>query len=133
MEQFFKLLSFRVYVEKNESQPCSAHVTIKVSVDGEEEITTAEGVGPVYALDNALRKVLSKFYKTDLDSMRLIDYNVCKINGGKGAASKVRVSIESSDEYKRWTTIGISEDIIEASWQALSDSFRYKLAKNKRR
>ncbi|MCK4540151.1 hypothetical protein KAU09_03290 [Candidatus Parcubacteria bacterium] len=129
-KNFFELEWFRVRTEKSKNEPCSSHATIKISVDGKETIDAAEGTGPVSAIDNALRKVLSGIYKTDLDAMCLVDYNVHVINGGKGSASKVRVSIESQDEYRRWTTIGTSEDIIEASWQALADSFRYKLAKN---
>ena len=80
------------------------------------------------ALDNALRKALDKFYP-DLDSMRLVDFKVRVIDGRSGTKSKVRVFIESRDIDDIWSTIGVSEDIIEASWQALADSFQYKLAK----
>jgi 2-isopropylmalate synthase len=130
-EQFqplFDLESFRVSIEKDKDQPCSAHATIKVAVRGSEEITAAEGLGPVSALDNALRKALGRFYP-DLDTMRLVDFKVRVIDGRDGTAAKVRVLIESRDHDDIWTTIGVSEDIIEASWQALADSFQYKLAK----
>jgi 2-isopropylmalate synthase len=130
-EQFqplFDLESFRVSIEKDKDQPCSAHATIKVAVGGSEEITAAEGLGPVSALDNALRKALGRFYP-DLDTMRLVDFKVRVIDGRDGTAAKVRVLIESRDHDDIWTTIGVSEDIIEASWQALADSFQYKLAK----
>jgi 2-isopropylmalate synthase len=130
-EQFqplFDLESFRVSIEKDKDQPCSAHATIKVTVGGSEEITAAEGLGPVSALDNALRKALGRFYP-DLDTMRLVDFKVRVIDGREGTAAKVRVLIESRDHDDIWTTIGVSEDIIEASWQALADSFQYKLAK----
>lgn len=130
-EQFqplFDLESFRVSIEKNKDQPCSAHATIKVAVAGSEEITAAEGLGPVSALDNALRKALGRFYP-DLDSMRLVDFKVRVIDGREGTAAKVRVLIESRDHDDIWSTIGVSEDIIEASWQALADSFQYKLSK----
>ena len=130
-EQFqplFELESFRVSIEKDKDQPCSAHATIKVAVGGSEEITAAEGLGPVSALDNALRKALGRFYP-DLDTMRLVDFKVRVIDGREGTAAKVRVLIESRDHDDIWTTIGVSEDIIEASWQALADSFQYKLAK----
>ncbi|MEA1963057.1 MAG: alpha-isopropylmalate synthase regulatory domain-containing protein [Patescibacteria group bacterium] len=129
VKDFFKLESLRVHSEKNGNEPSSVHATIKISVNGDTEITMAEGSGHVCALDNVLRKALSKFYKIDLGSMRLIDYNANKIEG-KGAASKVRVSIESGDEYENWTKIAIAKDIVDASWQALAKSFRYKLAKN---
>jgi 2-isopropylmalate synthase len=134
-EQFrphFDLESFRVTIEKDKDLPCSAHATIKISVDGRHEITAAEGQGPVSALDNALRKALDRFFP-DLDAMRLVDFKVRVIDGRDGTAAKVRVIIESRDQDDLWSTIGVSEDIIEASWQALADSFHYKLAKEKGR
>ncbi len=124
----FDLESFRVTVEKDKDRPCSAHATIKISVNDKDEITAAEGHGPVSALDNALRKALAKFYP-DLDSMRLVDFKVRVMDGREGTAAKVRVLIESRDKDDIWSTVGVSEDIIEASWQALSDSFQHKLAK----
>ena len=127
----FELESFRVTIEKDKDQPCSAHATIKISVSGKEEITAGEGYGPVSALDNALRKALGKFYP-DLDTMRLVDFKVRVIDGSRGTAAKVRVLIESRDQNEIWSTIGVSEDIIEASWQALADSFQFKLAKAQR-
>ena len=123
----FDLESFRVTIEKDRDQPCTAHATVKISVDGSNEITAAEGYGPVSALDNALRKALDRFYP-DLDTMRLVDFKVRVIDGRVGTAAKVRVLIESRDQEQLWSTIGVSEDIIEASWQALADSFQYKLA-----
>ena len=122
----FELESFRVTIEKDKDQPCSAHATIKISVGDKKEITAGEGYGPVSALDNALRKALDKFYP-DLDTMRLVDFKVRVIDGTRGTAAKVRVLIESRDQNQIWSTIGVSEDIIEASWQALADSFQFKL------
>ncbi len=122
----FDLESFRVVIEKNRDQPCLAHATIKISVDGREEITAAEGHGPVSALDNALRKALNQFFP-GLESMGLVDYKVRVMDGGAGTAARVRVLIETRDQNDIWSTIGVSEDIIEASWQALADSFHYKL------
>ena len=124
----FELESFRVTIEKDQDQPCSAHATIKINVDGQKEITAAEGNGPVSALDNALRKALDKFYP-EIDAMRLVDFKVRVIDGREGTAARVRVWIESRDRDDIWQTIGVSEDVIEASWQALADSFQYKLAK----
>ncbi|MGB5158442.1 citramalate synthase [Desulfobacterium sp. N47] len=124
----FDLESFRVTVEKDKDRPCTAHATIKISVNDKTEITAAEGHGPVSALDNALRKALAKFYP-DLDSMRLVDFKVRVMDGRDGTAAKVRVLIESRDKDDIWSTIGVSEDIIEASWHALADSFQYKLTK----
>jgi 2-isopropylmalate synthase len=127
----FALESFRVTIEKDKDQPCSAHATIKISVGDREEITAGEGYGPVSALDNALRKALDKFYP-DLDTMRLVDFKVRVIDGSRGSAAKVRVLIESRDQNDIWSTMGVSEDIIEASWQALADSFQLKLEREER-
>jgi 2-isopropylmalate synthase len=132
-EQFtplFTLESFRVTIEKDKDQPCKAHATIKIDVGGVHEITAAEGQGPVSALDNALRKALGKFFPDDLQSMRLVDFKVRVIDGRDGTEAKVRVFIESRDHENLWSTIGVSEDIIEASWQALADSFQFKLGKD---
>jgi 2-isopropylmalate synthase len=130
-EQFkplFDLESFRVTIEKDKDLPCSAHATIKISVGDSHEITAAEGLGPVSALDNALRKALGNFYP-DLDTMKLVDFKVRVVDGRDGTEAKVRVLVESRDQDQIWSTIGVSEDIIEASWQALADSFQFKLAK----
>ena len=128
-QPLFELESFRVTIEKDKNQPCSAHATIKISVDGKQEITAAEGSGPVSALDSALRKALDNFFP-HLDHMRLVDFKVRVIDGRAGTAARVRVFIESRDEDHVWSTIGVSEDIIEASWHALADSFQYKLSRH---
>jgi len=124
----FTLESFRVTTEKNRSGPGTCQATIKISVGEEDEITAAEGDGPVNALDNALRKALTKFFPQIVE-MGLVDFKVRVIDGGGGTASKVRVQIESRDSREIWSTIGVSENVIEASWQALVDSFQYKLSK----
>ena len=124
----FTLESFRVTTEKNRSGPGTCQATIKISVGEEDEITAAEGDGPVNALDNALRKALTKFFPQIVE-MGLVDFKVRVIDGGGGTASKVRVQIESRDSREIWSTIGISENVIESSWQALVDSFQYKLSK----
>jgi len=124
----FTLESFRVTTEKNGLDPSACQATIKISVGKEEEITAAEGDGPVNALDNALRKALTKFFPQIVE-MGLVDFKVRVIDGGDGTASKVRVQIESRDSREIWSTIGVSENVIEASWQALVDSFQYKLSK----
>jgi 2-isopropylmalate synthase len=127
-EEPFTLESFRVTIEKNRSGPSSSQATIKISVAGVDEITAAEGDGPVNALDNALRKALNKFFP-HIKEMGLVDFKVRVIDGSDATAAKVRVKIESRDSREIWSTIGVSEDIIEASWQALVDSFQYKLLK----
>ena len=124
----FRLESFRVTIEKNRSGPSASQATIKISVGDDEEITAAEGHGPVNALDNALRKALTKFFP-HIQEMGLVDFKVRVIEGSDGTAAKVRVQIESRDVREIWSTIGVSENIIEASWQALADSVQYKLSK----
>ena len=103
-------------------------VEVKVDVDGEKLISAAEGNGPVNALDVALRKDLGKYQKY-IEGLKLIDYRVRILNGGTEAVT--RVLIESEDEAgERWTTIGVSPNIIDASFQALMDSVVYKLVKS---
>ncbi len=106
-----------------------AEAILKIQVAGETRFEAAEGHGPVNALDAALRKALAGFYPS-LDSMRLVDYKVRVVNGQAGTAARIRVNIESSDDSDTWRTIGVSENIIEASWLALLDAVEYKLHKN---
>ena len=106
----------------------SASALIKVTVDGQSEITAAEGDGPVHALDKALRKALEVFYP-ELSHVHLTDFKVRVIDSQSATAAKVRVLIESTDGESVWTTVGVSTDIIEASWIALVDSIEYKLLK----
>jgi 2-isopropylmalate synthase len=129
-DPLFELESFRVTIEKDKDLPCQAQATVKIRVGSKQELTAAEGYGPVSALDNALRKALGRFFP-DLDTMRLTDFKVRVIDGSRGTAARVRVLIDSRDQDHIWSTIGVSEDIIEASWQALADSFQYKLAREK--
>ncbi|MFN2359207.1 MAG: citramalate synthase, partial [Desulfotignum sp.] len=126
-KSYFDLESFRVVVEKDKERPCYSHAMIKIRVGKTTEITSAEGDGPVSALDNALRKALSAMYPK-ISDMHLVDFKVRVIDGSDGTDAKVRVLIESRDTDNLFTTIGVSEDIIEASWQALADSFQYKLS-----
>ena len=124
----FQLESFRVAIEKEKDLPCRAYATIKISVGDQQEITAAEGNGPVSALDNALRKALNKFFRVDLEKMHLVDFKVRVIEGRDGTSARVKVFIESRDQKLVWSTIGVSTDIIEASWEALEGSFQYKLS-----
>ena len=124
----FNLETFSVITSRTENNPCMSQATIKISVAGEEELTAAEGNGPVNALDHALRKALTKFYPQIRD-MRLVDFKVRTLEGSEGTAAGVRVLLDSTDGEELWSTIGVSENIIEASWQALVDSIQYKLSK----
>ncbi|MCK4520240.1 MAG: citramalate synthase, partial [Candidatus Omnitrophica bacterium] len=130
-KSFFDLLGFKVTVEKREDNKVISEATIKLKINGKLEHTASEGDGPVNALDNALRKALSRFYPT-LSKMRLTDFKVRVLDEKGGTATKVRVLIQSQDEEDNWSTIGVSENIIEASWQALADSVEYKLLKDSR-
>jgi 2-isopropylmalate synthase len=125
---FFTLEHFRIIGEHPTNGDYSSSALIKLSVDGTVEITAAEGDGPVHALDRALRKALDKFYP-ELASAHLSDYKVRVINGKDATAAKVRVLLQSTDGDTVWTTVGVSTDIIEASWIALVDSIEYKLLK----
>ena len=131
-KEYFKLLSFRVNIEKTSDKNIFSEAVVMIEVKGKTEHTVALGDGPVNALDNALRKALVKFYPV-LDEMKLTDFKVRVISGKAktGTASLVRVLIESSDKEEKWTTIGVSENIIEASYIALADGIIYKLDKDK--
>lgn len=122
----FELKSFRVSVEKDLHSACKAYAMVKINVNGKTEMTAAEGQGPVGALDNAIRKALHRFFP-EIDEMHLVDFKVRVIEGTEGTGARVRVAIETRDHQEIWSTVGVSEDIIEASWQALADSFYYKL------
>ncbi len=131
--RFFDLIGFRVIVEKRkEGEEPLSEATIMVKVGGHIEHTAATGNGPVNALDNALRKALEKFYP-ELKSVRLYDYKVRVLAAGRGTSARVRVLIESGDDHERWGTVGVSENIIEASWQALVDSIEFKLLRDEAR
>lgn len=125
--KFFSVIGFRVIDEKrHEDQKPFSEATIMVKVGGKVEHTAAEGNGPVNALDNALRKALEKFYPK-LKEVKLLDYKVRVLPAGQGTASSTRVLIESGDKEARWGTVGVSENIVDASYQALIDSIEYKL------
>ncbi|MBI5234282.1 MAG: citramalate synthase [Deltaproteobacteria bacterium] len=132
-EEYFKLIGFRVIDEKKkEGVAPYAEATIMLDVHGEVEHTAAEGNGPVNALDKALRKALERFYPS-LKEVRLLDFKVRVITAGRGTSARVRVLVESGDGLDKWGTVGVSENVIEASWQALVDSLEYKLYKDKKK
>jgi len=125
-KRYFDLIGFRVIVEKKEKGESISEATILVRVGDKIEHTAALGKGPVNALDNALRKALNKFYPS-LAEMDLVDYKVRVLTTTDGTEAATRVLIESSDGKRIWGTVGVSPNIIEASWQALVDSIDYKL------
>lgn len=125
----FERVHYRVNVETGEGGNPLTEATVKIAVKGQKEHVVGEGDGPVNALDNALRKALHNAYPR-LAEMQLVDYKVRVINSSEGTAARVRVVIESRDGLDVWSTVGVSENVIEASWLALVDSFEYKLFKD---
>jgi 2-isopropylmalate synthase len=125
MKEIFKLESLKLIVEKNNGH-MNAEAIVKVNVEGQTVYTAAEGNGPVNALDNALRKALEQFYPS-INNIHLADYKVRVIDEKDATAAKVRVLIESTDFNNTWNTVGVSSNVIEASWEALVDSIRYAL------
>ncbi len=124
---FFKLEGFRVIVGKHKHDDTTvSEATVKLIVNGETTLTVGEGDGPVDALNAALRASLVKFYPTIKD-VHLVDYNVRILDPQEATAAKTRVLIESTDGHQSWGTVGVSTNLIEASWEALVDSVEYKL------
>jgi 2-isopropylmalate synthase len=126
-KSFFELEGFRVIIEKrSKDEPCLSEATLKLKVNGEKAFTVGAGDGPVDALNAALRRALTKFYPS-IDGVHLSDYRVSILDPEEATAAKTRVVIESSDGASSWSTVGVSENIIEASWEALVDGVEYKL------
>ena len=125
-QPYFEVESFRATIEKREEDGTLAEATVKVRAEGQRRIATAEGAGPVGALDNALRLALEPIYP-HLADMTLTDYRVRVLDEKQGTGAVVRVLIDTTDGEKEWTTVGVSENVIEASWEALVDSLLYGL------
>ncbi|PKL16788.1 MAG: citramalate synthase [Spirochaetae bacterium HGW-Spirochaetae-5] len=128
---FFKFLGFRMITEMDESNKLLCEATIKVEVGGQLEHTAANGNGPVDAIDNALRKALTKFYP-EIAQMHLADYKVRVLDDNNGTASSVRVLIDQTDGVDHWGTVGVSTNMIEASWMALVDGIEFMLYKKRK-
>lgn len=129
-EPFFKLNHFKTMGEQPSSNgDFSSTALINITVDGRNKMTAAEGDGPVNALDKALREALETFYP-QLKNVRLVDYKVRVLDSQSATGAKVRVLIESTDGVENWSTVGVSRDVVQASWIALVDSIEYKLIKD---
>ncbi len=115
---FFSLESFRVYTDRRADEEVLSEATVKLTVDGERRVSVGEGVGPVHALDRALREALRPTYPHVVD-LRLVDYRVRVLDSADGTAATTRVLLETSDHESSWGTLGVHENIIEASWEAL--------------
>jgi 2-isopropylmalate synthase len=127
-QPFFEIDSYRVHVEEHvgDDEPPLAEATVKVVTMGTRHIESAEGQGPVGALDNALRKALANDYP-ELEHISLEDFRVRVLDETSGTGAVVRVLIDTSNGQREWTTVGVSENIIEASWEALVDGYLYGL------
>lgn len=126
----FELIGYRVIVEKRGGdKEAITEATLKLRVGDRELLTVAEGDGPVNALDSALRKALTETYP-DLSRIRLTDFKVRVVNVKEGTAAAVRTIVDSADEHDSWSTIGVSTNIIEASWRAVVDSIEYGLLRD---
>ena len=128
-QPWFERLAYRVNIEHDGAGDPVTEATVKVRVGGSVEHTVSEGDGPVNALDGALRKALLDYYPR-LAELQLVDYKVRVVNAREGTAARVRVVVESRDHRDVWGTVGVSENVIEASWLALADSIEYKLFKD---
>jgi 2-isopropylmalate synthase len=129
---YFEMKDFRVIVEKRFDGPIISEATLKLKVGNELRHTVSLGDGPVHAMDQALRKSLEEFYPS-LKEMHLSDFRVRVLDEKAGTAAKVRVLIQSHDKDDSWWTVGVSENIIEASWLALRDSIEYKFVKDEKK
>jgi len=128
-QPWFERITYRVNIEHDHGPQTLTEATVKLRVGEQVQHTVSEGDGPVNALDGALRKALLPLYSR-LAEMQLVDYKVRVVNAREGTAARVRVVIESRDGSDVWGTVGVSENIIEASWLALVDSIEYKLFKD---
>lgn len=126
---WFVRLAYRVNIEHEGEQQPITEATVKLRVQDQTQHTVSEGDGPVNALDGALRKALLPYFP-NLEDLALVDYKVRVVNAREGTAARVRVVIESRDATAVWGTVGVSENIVEASWLALCDSIEYKLFKD---
>lgn len=127
---FFKVESFKVLVERGREAEFDTEATLRIVVSGERRVTVGEGDGPVNALDNAFRQAVRDDYP-ELDAVRLTDYKVRVLDADRGTEAVTRVLIDSTDGETTWTTIGVSENIIESSWLALRDSVIYALMRHR--
>jgi 2-isopropylmalate synthase len=127
-DKWFDLESWRVIVDRDADGGVRTEATVKLNANGERFVATGEGNGPVHALDNALRLALERVYPS-LAELELVDFKVRILEGAHGTGAVVRVLVETSDGTREWDTVGVHENIIEASWQALADAVTYGLVR----
>jgi 2-isopropylmalate synthase len=131
LSQPFTLESYRVLVERTADGTDVSEATVRLVVDGERALAVGEGVGPVHALDQALRRALAARHP-ELDAVRLVDFKVRILDGRDGTRAVTRVLVTSADADGEWTTVGVSDDIVTASWEALADGIHYGLLRARR-
>ena len=131
-KKYFEMKDFRVIIEKRKDGPIVSEATVKLKIGDKVKHTVSLGDGPVHALDQALRKSLVEIYPS-LKEMHLSDFRVRVLDERSATAAKVRVLIQSQDSKDSWWTVGVSENIIEASWIALKDSIEYKFVKDNKK
>jgi 2-isopropylmalate synthase len=124
----FVLESYRVMVEHRADSAVVSEATVRLEVQGERVIATAEGNGPVNALDNALRRALAQHYPALVD-FELADYKVRILEGSHGTSAVTRVLLETAESGRDWTTVGVHENVVEASWVAMVDALTYGLSR----
>jgi 2-isopropylmalate synthase len=124
----FRLIGYRVTVGQSDGEPPMTEATLMITVGGRTLHTAATGCGPVHALDGALRRALEPSFP-QIAAVRLVDYKVRIVDGREGTAAITRVLVDASDGERRWSTLGASPNIVEASWQALADSIEYAMQK----
>ena len=125
-EVSFEVESWRTIVEQDAEGTVRTEATVKIHIDGERIISTAEGNGPVNALDRAMRRAIVQAYP-DLDTLRLVDYKVRILDEKGGTGAKTRVLIGTTDGQDSWSTVGVHENVIAASWRALEDAVKFGL------
>ena len=128
---YFTVESWRVIVEQSETGEVASEATVKVHVGGERILATAEGNGPVNALDSAMRKAVVQVYP-QIAELELIDYKVRILAGKKGTGAVTRVLVSTQDDDGRWDTLGVHENVIAASWTALAEALTYGLLRSER-
>jgi len=126
--EFFRLEEFRITTEKQFSGPALSSAELTLHISGRSYSSVASDPGPVHAIDDCLRKTLAAFYPM-VQAVQIRDYKVHVQGAHRGSASRVQVSVVSTDGNDTWTTVGVSENILEASWQALSDSYKLWLVR----
>ena len=126
LPEYFSVQSWRVFTQSNQGEPTDTECTVRLTAKGSSQRVVGEGNGPVNALDHAVRNALTPAYPV-VEKFELIDYRVRILDQGHGTDATVRVLIQTTDGLRAWTTVGVGQNIVEASWEALCDGYLYGL------